>query len=1043
MRILLTGLTLLLLLSAPSFAQNDADEKDIYENWFSVIEGANDRTGDQNIPIYDSIASGFLDLYRETGDSVYLNFAISEAGSALQNRIISGLSDRETAEHQRLLERIETYHLKSDDFRKREFSPSDIYLFFRADVLPEDAAIAKNLLDYWQKKIPVAFEQNTAKGALQTQAVIRGYDLLDEFRDVIEAGNHIVGREYFSPTDFTLSLYEIISYASRTLGYYNQALKINQVHLQPIAESLDNLDMLYTIKLDYAITLFRVGRVNAALQEYEEIYQNIEYLTDASYRSALFNNLAITYLNTGSFDRYVEFQLEAYTIAKEDNNYSQQLSILRNLFIFYRRQNVTELAYSYLHQALQLSEKKNLSSETASILLSLGIYFLEVENEPHTAKIHFERARTVAREANNFHHYFNSLIELGEVHFKLGETDTAEDYFFQAINLSENRNDNAGYIQAVMRLANIYTKTDRFELAATLSEPFNLDDFRQLQFNLQILAANTLLKVYLHDQDYDNAIRLSNEMISEISDWLKESMDHQTGHMRMDEEFSEAYRLHSQMMFDTGNYIQGLADVSEVRDLSRSGFYNNPLLKSQMLSETELIRDYNLSEQIQTLRQQYRTATENERVGIGNELLNAISERNTLQNRVVPGAPESDFKSEISSAQHTLEENEMIIFMSVFNDQIFRYAITKDNIDMKVFSDSDIPIQKVGYAADTIGYGTTDLEMLYEIYELFFQELFGEDHGYSHVYFVPDNHFYRLPLEILPVSKPNSPESYASAEYMLETVSVSYLNTITELNQTKTNRNSEFDIDISSFGINDFTSAGHPHLQNLPYSTIEIENSFKKLTHLDNKELFLNEESTKSNFRIAAGQSRILHLATHSQVNTDSPLFSTLYFHQEEDENANHADSDGFIQTYELFDMNLNADLVFLSSCESGAGGYLEGAGILGFSRAFEYAGAKSISLNLWPVGDQTAAQIVSTFYSGLNDGLNKAEALRQARLQYLNHTNSDPYLWGSMVIYGNIDSPFLDFPKSVLIQLFSGVVLAVGIFCFAVAGCRKYYSGL
>src|SRR5690625_5650946 len=120
--------------------------------------------------------------------------------------------------------------------------------------------------------------------------------------------------------------------------------------------------------------------------------------------------------------------------------------------------------------------------------------------------------------------------------------------------------------------------------------------------------------------------------------------------MRMDKEFSEAYQLHSQMMHDTGNYLQGLTDAVELRELSRSGFYNNPLLKSQMLSEPELIRDHNLSERIQLLRQQYRFASSDERVRIGNELLNSISERNSLQNRVVPTTGGSDLLSEIGRA---------------------------------------------------------------------------------------------------------------------------------------------------------------------------------------------------------------------------------------------------------------------------------------------------------------------------------------------------------------------------------------------------------
>ncbi len=1036
MRFLLTGLVLLFLQLPPlSSAHGNAGENDIYDNWFSVINEALENPAAQPVPTYDRIAAGFLDLYQETGEIVYLNFALSEGGHAMQSDILSRLSGEELEELHPHLNIIQTNLLSPEDVRMREFSPSDIYIFVRADIPPENRDQARELLDAWQKRLPEAFEKSRAKGALQAQAVIRGYDLLNDFVEVIETGRFILDKAYYPPTDLTLTLYEIISYASRTLGYYTQALKINQNQLQPIAVELDDLNLLYTIKMDYAITLFRIGRVNAALQEYEEIYKNIEFLTKPGYRSALFNNLAISYLNSGNFERYVEFQLEAYDIAKSDNNFSQQLSILRNLFIFYRRQNVTELAFSYLQQALQLAEEENLRSETASILLSLGIYFLEVEKDPDTALTHFERAKEVAQNANNFHHYYNSLIELGELHVETGNVELAEDYFFRAMNLSENRQDEAGAIQAVMRLANLYTKTDRFDLAAAISEPYKLEDFNQLQFNLQVLATNTLLKFYLHYNDYDHAVKLSTEMISEISDWLKESIDHQTGHMRMDKEFSEAYQLHSQMMHDTGNYLQGLADAIELRELSRSGFYNNPLLKSQMLSEPELIRDHNLSERIQSLRQQYRFASSDERIRIGNELLNAISERNSLQNQVVPATGGSDLLSEILSVQEALKADELLIFMSVFNDQVFRYVLTRQEIDMKVFPVSGGPDNGVIRAADTIGYGSTDLEKLYDVYTLYFSDLIETRKEFSHLYFVPDNQFYRIPIEILPVSEPKGPHSYSTTEYLLERISISYLNTPTELNQKSKPGNREFDVEFAGFGIHDFSSAGHPQLQNLPFSPIEVKNSFSNLSRSYKKEIFLNGESTEENFRAAAGHARILHLATHSQVNTDSPLFSTLYFHQQSEGDSG---SEGIIQAYELFDMDLNADLVFLSSCESGAGGYLEGAGILGFSRAFEYAGAKSISLNLWPVRDQTAAHIVTDFYDKLNSGLNKAEALREAQLNFMNHTNSDPYLWGSMVIYGDIESPFNDSEHPALIQLISGMILITGSLFLMLAGYRR-----
>ena len=240
------------------------------------------------------------------------------------------------------------------------------------------------------------------------------------------------------------------------------------------------------------------------------------------------------------------------------------------------------------------------------------------------------------------------------------------------------------------------------------------------------------------------------------------------------------------------------------------------------------------------------------------------------------------------------------------------------------------------------------------------------------------------------------------SEMCIRDSTVSYLNTLSDLVNEPVD--SDFSYDLAGFGVSNFSAAGHPDLPDLPFSPREVTNSVEQLDKFTNKRFFINDLSTESNFRDIAGKAKIIHLATHSKVDDENPLFSSLYMYSGTAENEGdtvETENDGIVHAYELFDLNLNADLIFLSSCESGSGGYLKGSGILGFSRAFAYAGAQSLSINLWPIRDQTASEISSEFYASLNQGKNKAEALRDARLHYLNHSNSDPYLWGAFIMYG------------------------------------------
>src|SRR5690625_7564390 len=148
MRFLLTCRVLPVLQLPPlSSAPGNAGENDIYDNWFSVINEALAHPAAQPVPTYDRIAAGFLDLYQETGEIVYLNFALSEGGHAMQSDILSRLSGEELEKLHPHLNIIDTNLLSPEDVRMREFSPSDVYLFFLVDVPPENKAQARELLD--------------------------------------------------------------------------------------------------------------------------------------------------------------------------------------------------------------------------------------------------------------------------------------------------------------------------------------------------------------------------------------------------------------------------------------------------------------------------------------------------------------------------------------------------------------------------------------------------------------------------------------------------------------------------------------------------------------------------------------------------------------------------------------------------------------------------------------------------------------------------------------------------------------------------------
>ena len=76
--------------------------------------------------------------------------------------------------------------------------------------------------------------------------------------------------------------------------------------------------------------------------------------------------------------------------------------------------------------------------------------------------------------------------------------------------------------------------------------------------------------------------------------------------------------------------------------------------------------------------------------------------------------------------------------------------------------------------------------------------------------------------------------------------------------------------------------------------------------------------------------------------------------------------NDGRLSVGELYAMDLNAELVTLSACETGLGKLASGDDVVGLTRGFMYAGAKTIVASLWPVSDEATAYLMTAFYQNL-----------------------------------------------------------------------------
>ena len=142
---------------------------------------------------------------------------------------------------------------------------------------------------------------------------------------------------------------------------------------------------------------------------------------------------------------------------------------------------------------------------------------------------------------------------------------------------------------------------------------------------------------------------------------------------------------------------------------------------------------------------------------------------------------------------------------------------------------------------------------------------------------------------------------------------------------------------------------------------------------------------------------KYVHFATHGQVNESKPELSRIFLSPTDGE-------DGSLYTGEIYNLKINADLVTLSACETGLGKIAKGEGIVGLSRALQYAGANNLVVSLWQVADESTSQLMIKFYDQHlhNDYEGYNRALRAAKLSLLNSEEyQSPYYWAPFILVG------------------------------------------
>lgn len=195
---------------------------------------------------------------------------------------------------------------------------------------------------------------------------------------------------------------------------------------------------------------------------------------------------------------------------------------------------------------------------------------------------------------------------------------------------------------------------------------------------------------------------------------------------------------------------------------------------------------------------------------------------------------------------------------------------------------------------------------------------------------------------------------------------------------------------------------GMLRLARLPYTAREAERILQ-LVPSENGMKALGFQATRATATSAElRQYKYVHFATHGYFNSAQPALSGLVFSRFDERGQ---PQNGFLLSSDIFNLQLPAEAVVLSACETGLGEEVRGEGLVGLTRGFMYAGAARVVVSLWSISDQATAELMARFYDGVlqpDRKLTPAAALRAAQLAlWRNPRWRAPYYWAAFTLQG------------------------------------------
>lgn len=389
----------------------------------------------------------------------------------------------------------------------------------------------------------------------------------------------------------------------------------------------------------------------------------------------------------------------------------------------------------------------------------------------------------------------------------------------------------------------------------------------------------------------------------------------------------------------------------------------------------------------------------------------------------------------MQDVQGLLDDNTALVEYFTGEDSIFIFTIAKETFDVVAVAKDSLFAQRTEELRDALinkdfeQYTQTAFQLYQTLVEPVKEQLSVEN-----LIIVPDAEISTIPFEALLTQEfvqTSAGQPYHELPYLIDDFAISYAYSATLLLEMQQKQKMRAKKDYLAFapvfpgGIPEDTRGADLLRENVKADSLRTSNrirsylpatreevigiqkvfagrqSFFDRLFANKSSVYLEQEANEPNLKAPQLRDyRNVHFATHGFVNEQNPKLSGLLLAAEQDSTAKE---DGIMHLGEIYNLEMNADLVVLSACETGLGQIARGEGIIGLTRGFLYAGAQNLLVSLWQVNDQTTAELMVDFYQNMLSGMLKSESLRHAKRQLIqSHPEyAKPYYWAPFILIG------------------------------------------